>query len=46
MKGDIFFYSGSNMSDGLPSIRSRLRQESKEPNAEPDKITLVIDQSK
>ena len=35
--------SGSNMSEGLPNIRQRLRQEDEEPNAEPERLTLVID---
>ena len=30
-----FICSGSNMSEGLPNIRQRLRQEDEEPNAEP-----------
>ena len=34
------------MSEGLPNIRQRLRQEDEEPNAEPELLTLVIDQPK
>ena len=34
------------MSEGLPNIRQRLRQEDEEPNAEPERLTLVIDQPK
>ena len=41
-----FICSGSNMSEGLPNIRQRLRQEDVDPNAEPELLTLVIDQSK
>ena len=33
------------MSDGMPNIRSRLRQESERPHAEPETLTLVINQS-
>ena len=39
-----FICSGSNVSDGEPNIRHRLRQESEELNAEPDSITLINDQ--
>ena len=41
-----FIRSGSSMSDGKPNIRQRLRQESEEDNAEPNNITLIIDQPK
>ena len=41
-----FICSGSNMSESLPNIRQRLRQEDKEPNADPERLTLVIDQPK
>ena len=41
-----FICSGSNMSDGEPNIRHRLRQENEEENAEPDNMTLIIDQPK
>ena len=34
------------MSEGIPNTRQRLRQEDEEPNAEPERITLVIDQPK
>ena len=34
------------MSEGLPNIRQRLRQEDEEPNTEPERLTLVIDQIK
>ena len=43
-----FICSESNMSDGKPNVRRRLRlrQESEEPNAELDSITLIIYQLK
>ena len=41
-----FIYSGSNISEGLPNIRQRLRQEDEEPNTEPELLTLVINQPK
>ena len=43
-----FICSESNMSDGNPNVRRRLRfrQESEDLDAEPDNITLIIDQSK
>ena len=41
-----FIYSSSSTSDGEPNIRRSLRQESEEVNAEPDNITLIIDQPK
>ena len=41
-----FICLGSSMSDGEPNIRRRLRQKSEELNAEPDNITLIIDQPK
>ena len=41
-----FICSGSNMSDGEPNVKRRLRQESEEPNAELDSITLIIYQLK
>ena len=41
-----FICSGANMSEDLPNIRQRLRQEDEEPNAEPERLTLVIDQPK
>ena len=41
-----FICSGSNMSEGEPNIRQRLRQEDEEPNAEPEHVKLVIDQPK
>ena len=39
-----FNCSGSNMSEGEPTIRQRLRQENEESNIEPERLTLVIDQ--
>ena len=41
-----FIYSSSSTSDGEPKIRRSLRQESEEVNADPDNITLIIDQPK
>ena len=43
-----FICSESNMSDGKPNVRRRLRlrQESEDLDAERDSITLIIDQSK
>ena len=41
-----FICSGSNMSDGEPNIRQRFRQEDEEDNAEPNNITLIIEQPK
>ena len=41
-----FICSGSNIPDGLPNIRSRLRQENEDPNAEPVSLTLMIVQPK
>ena len=39
-----FICSDSNMSECLPDIRQKLRQEDEDPNAEPEHLTLVIDQ--
>ena len=41
-----FICSGSNMSDGEPNIRQKFRQEDEEDNAEPNNITLIIEQPK
>ena len=41
-----FICSGSKMSEGEPNIRQRLQQEDEESNAEPERLTLVIDQPK
>ena len=37
---------GWKMSEGLPNIRSKLRQKNEELNAKPEQLTLVIDQPK
>ena len=34
------------MLESLPNIKQRLRQEDEEPNAEPELLTLAIDQPK
>ena len=39
-----FICFGSNLSEGLPNIRSRPWQENEEPNAEAENLTLMIDQ--
>ena len=39
-----FICFGSNLSEGLPNIRSRLPQEIEEPDAKPKSLTLVTDQ--
>ena len=41
-----FICSSSYMSEGLPNMRQRLRQEDEEPNAESELLTLIIDQPK
>ena len=41
-----FICSDFSMLDGEPNIRRRLRQESEQINADPDNITLIIDQPK
>ena len=41
-----FICSGSNMLEDLPNIRQRFRQENEKSNAEPEHLTLVIDQPK
>ena len=43
-EGRYFTCSGSNMLDGEPNIRTRFRQDSDEINAEPESLTLVVNQ--
>ena len=46
VRGGILFAQALACWIGEPNIRRRLRQESEQINADPDNITLIIDQPK